>query len=287
MEQTPRRSGAADEATSAGLAAATFVECVRQEQLRYLAAVGAAQMRLTGEAPLVAAAAAVHARFTRQLFDAQRTLLQRRGQVDQALRQSAAADRAEAGTVDEAGEAALLRLTTLLDAWWRAEVTAGNALLHAACNPVCEPTSAVAESPVPDGGPDHGCAVGSALTSTPALTEQLLSTLRAAEPAMLTTVLAEMAAALGPVAAGEAVPARMEPNCARTPVAEVRPAVEGALITLEPLGTTGAGDPWMQFWNQGTGRQLPRRPRRWLQLGSVASSALAMIVVPLALAWTR
>jgi len=286
MEQPPRRSGTADEATSAVLAAATFVDTVRQEQLRYLAAVGAAQMRLSSEAPLVAAAAAVHVRFTRQLFDAQRTLLQRRGEVDQALRQSAATDRSDAVTVDEAGEAALHRLTALLDAWWREEVAAGNARLHAAST-TCEPTGTAGAQPVPNSVPDHGCAVGSAPTSLPALAEQLLTTLRAAEPAELTTVLAEMAAALGPAGAGTGVPARLETQCARTPVIEVRPAAAGALITLEPLASTGAGDPWMQFWNQGTGHAMPRRPRRWLQLGSVASSALAMIVVPLVMAWAR
>lgn len=287
MEQPPRRSGTADEATSAGLAAATFVDTVRQEQLRYLATVGAAQMRLSREAPLVAAAAAVHVRFTRQLFDAQRTLLQRRSQVDQALRQSAATERSDAVTVDEAGEAALHRLTAMLDAWWREEVTAGNVLLHAASSTACEPSGTAGAQPVRDGVLDHGSAVGSAPTSLPALAEQLLSTLRAAEPAELTTVLAEMAAALGPAGAGKGMPARLETQCARTPVTEVRPAVEGALITLEPSASTGAGDPWMQFWNQGAGHAMPRRPRRWLQLGSVASSALAMMVVPLVMAWAR
>lgn len=287
MEQPPRRSGTGDEATSAVLAAATFVDTVRQEQLRYLAAVGAAQMRLSSEAPLVAAAAAVHVRFTRQLFDAQRTLLQRRGQVDQALRQPVATDRSDAVTVDEAGDTALHRLTALLDAWWREEVAAGNALLHAASSTACEPTGTTGANPVPDSVLDHGCAVGSAPTSLPALAEQLVTTLRAAEPAQLTTVLAEMAAALGPAGAGKGVPARLETQCARTPVTEDRPAVEGALITLEPLGSTGAGDPWMQFWNQGTGHAMPRRPRRWLPLGSVASSALAMIVLPLVMAWAR
>lgn len=328
MEHTPRRIRVGDDATCADQAVATFTDAIRQAQLRYLAAVGDAQVHLGGASPMVAAAAAVHARFTRQLFDAQRTLLQRRGQVELALRRSGTAEGADAAsTMDTAGEAALSRLATLLDAWWRAEVAAGTALLPSTRTVPSEPSMSDAACGIANDAGGRGVATAACATTDqavrtsaaagastsaalaasavapvalPALAEQLLATVRAAPSVALTTVLSELAASLAPAATAPGAPAMS----ANVGASGAPPATGGALITLEPFGptstrtvttettqttetTAGDADPWMQFWNQGALRTSHRRPRRWLQLGSVASSAALIVALPFVAAWAR
>lgn len=59
-----------------------FVETLRREHQRFLAAVGDAGARLGKDAAALANTAALHARLTRQFLDAQRTILCRHAQTD-------------------------------------------------------------------------------------------------------------------------------------------------------------------------------------------------------------
>lgn len=294
----------------------TFVDTVRREQLRYLAAVSAAQVHLGESAPLVTAAAGLHARFTRQVFDAQRSLLQRRVQLAQELQMidepSSRSALAAADHDDAAGTGALSRLTTLLDAWWRAEVADGNALLATARD-----ANAMTDLPASthEGGAaaDEGTA-GAASCGAPALpevAERMLTALRSAQPSALNGLLADLAASLvpapptTPATPDGSVPLSLpvSPNAAFTgSVAQRR---DDVLIRLDPVprahaattpGTQVASafdeaDPWVQFWNQDTSprptRHTPRRARRWLQLGPVASGVLLTAMLPAVLAWAR
>ncbi len=91
--------------TTSGVTAdvAAFCDTVRTEHLRFLHAVGDARSRLGQEHSELAKAAAIHGRLTRQFFDAQRSILLRRAEVDAEV--DAIANQAEAHAAAVAGDA--------------------------------------------------------------------------------------------------------------------------------------------------------------------------------------
>jgi len=64
-----------------------YLDALRHEHQRFLLAVGEASSRLGGESDELARLAAVHSRLTRQFFDAQRSLLRNRAEVDAQVEQ--------------------------------------------------------------------------------------------------------------------------------------------------------------------------------------------------------
>lgn len=82
---------------------AAFCDTVRTEHLRFLHAVGDARAHLGQEHSELAKAAAIHGRLTRQFFDAQRSILLRRAEVDAEV--DGIAKEAEANAAAVAGDA--------------------------------------------------------------------------------------------------------------------------------------------------------------------------------------
>ncbi len=80
-----------------------FFETLQAEQARYLEVVGRARAALTRDAGHLAHVSAIHSRLTRQFFDAQRSLLMHRAEVDaQVAAMLREADEVAAGTVRRA-----------------------------------------------------------------------------------------------------------------------------------------------------------------------------------------
>ena len=132
-----------------------FFETLRREQSRYLDAVGNAHGLLGPEHAHVAQATAIQFRLTRRLFDAQRSIVTHRAEIDAQL----AVIRREVGLPDDvftAGQpdaASLERgFDALLDEWWQLEQNDRRRALHessavepaAWAPPVASPASVIA-----------------------------------------------------------------------------------------------------------------------------------------------
>jgi hypothetical protein len=189
------RSAANDQVTA-------FFDTLRREQNRYLDAVGSARGQLGPEHAHLAAASAIQLRLTRRLFDAQRSIVTHRAEIDAEL----AAIRREVGLPDEAFVAGLpdggvleRELDSLLDGWWRLEqtdrrvaVAEGGSVDATVRTTATETATAPAPAPVPAPVVPAQAQRG----SSELLPSDLLAALDAADPAHLDLLFTSLAEAL-------------------------------------------------------------------------------------------
>lgn len=140
-----------------------FIDAVRKEQVRYLETIRQAAATLRVDDGRLACVAATQTRLTQQLFDAQRSILQRRAEFDaevecidlaaeedaRAIVSAATGVVREAATLEGAipldvveaeqrrsgthGDEAQRQLAALLDDWWTEENREGRAMVADAC----------------------------------------------------------------------------------------------------------------------------------------------------------
>lgn len=177
-------------------AVSDFAGALRAEQLRHLDAMRRACAILDGHAGRLPALASAHGALTRQWFDAQRSLLDRCGQIDVEAESADQLDLRAAGVADDVARSQQ-QLSEVLDSWWERE----NRRLEE-CAAVREAQNAeTRELPI----------VEEVITS--ALPADLLAMLDSADPARLPSLLDALAASLSPSEpAAAAVPHEAEPD---------------------------------------------------------------------------
>jgi hypothetical protein len=168
-----------------------FFDLLRREQNRYLDAVGNARSLLGPEHAHLAQASAIQLRLTRRMFDAQRSIVTHRAEIDAEL----AAIRREVGLPDDTFSAGLPNVEVLergfdalLDEWWRLEQADRRTAINegAAAEPVrWATTTPVAPAPA-----------APAAAEASVLPGDLLAALDAADPAHLDSLFTSLAEAL-------------------------------------------------------------------------------------------
>ena len=197
-----------------------FFDTLRREQNRYLDAVGSARGVLGPEHAHLAHASAIQLRLTRRMFDAQRSIVTHRAEIDAEL----AAIRREVGLPDEAfltglPDSGVLErgLDSLLDEWWRLDqadrhtaLAEGGSVEMAAWPAPVVPVIAPITTPI------------TTQVAGELLPGDLLAALDAADPAHLDALFTSLA---------EALTADVAPTAAAAPF-----TFDDLIIRLEPGG---------------------------------------------------
>ena len=260
-----------------------FFDTVRKEQLRFLDAVAQARTRLGASSSQLAQASAIHGRLARQFFDAQRSILRRRAEVDAQIARvlSGAADdqpvhlgdapttRQEiaaltgvlvrtkadaeqlAAVLDAAfepddldGTAAERELASMLDDWWATENESGRSIV-ADARARAAVRRHLAALVLVEGVSRADSGAPHAAPLAPGFSQHLLSALDAAEVDDLESTLASLACSLDACNAVVWGPPTTR-SVATTPVEPS--ATELPIISFE---AAAGGDPWSQFWERG------------------------------------
>jgi hypothetical protein len=194
--EAPLRAGDASIAAAAAEndQVTAFFDLLRREQNRYLDAVGNARGLLGPDQVHLAHASAIQLRLTRRMFDAQRSIVTHRAEIDAEL----AAIRREVGLPDEAFAAGLpdgaeleRGFDVLLDDWWRFEQADRRVALDEGAFVAASPWPAPSTPVVRELAPAPVLADATGL-----LPGDLLAALDAADPAHLDALFTSLAEAL-------------------------------------------------------------------------------------------
>ncbi len=262
----------------------TFFDTVRKEQLRFLDAVAQARAQLGATSSQLAQATAIHGRLTRQFFDAQRSIMRRRAEVDVQVarilsgecdhelgrldvgspttgqeiatltgvlvRTKADAEQL-AAVLDAAfepddldGTAAERELASMLDDWWATENESGRSIV-ADARARAAVRRHLAALVLVEGVSRADSGAPHAAPLAPGFSQHLLSALDAAEVDDLESTLASLACSLDACNAVVWGPPTTR-SVATTPVEPS--ATELPIISFE---AAAGGDPWSQFWERG------------------------------------